>query len=110
MAHEDVLIPKLSVPLTLHGSSFSVIEQDSTEEVVQCVIAILRTTPGTRGDDPTIGIPDFAFREGGADLDVIRAVLSQHEPRANEISDQVLEELVATVSIDVAEQSEPEGV
>lgn len=98
--------PKLQVPFEIEGSSAAVIEQDSDDEVVQCVIAVLRTRMGTRPDDGEMGIPDFAFGQDGADLDAIRSVLVRHEPRANTVADQTLEDLIATVSLEVETTAE----
>lgn len=102
----DIVTPKLKVPLQIQGKSAAVVEQDSDDEVVQCVIAILRTRIGTRPDDAEMGVPDFAFHQNGADLDVIRATLLKYEPRAKTLSDQEIEDLVATVSLEVATTTE----
>lgn len=102
----DIVTPKLKVPFEISGKSAAVVEEDSDEEIVQCVIAILRTRPGSRPDDSQMGVPDFAFRQDGADLEVIRAALIKYEPRAKTITDQELVDLVATVSLGVLTTTE----
>lgn len=102
----DIVTPKLKVPIEISGSSAAVVEQDSDDEVIQCVTAIMRTRPGTRPDDSQMGVPDFAFRENGADIEAIRAVLVKYEPRARTMTDQELVDLIATVSLRVLTTTE----
>lgn len=62
-------VPHLSVPLRLAGSTLATVEQDSAEEQLQRVYAVLNTRLGTRDDLPDFGSPDEAFSSGGVDLD-----------------------------------------
>jgi len=98
---DDITTPQLKVPFQMSGSKMATIEQDSDDDVVQCVAATIRTRPGTRPDDPLMGIPDFAFSENGADLSVIRATLAKYEPRATVMTEQELVDLIATVTVGV---------
>ena len=93
-------IPKLRVPFAIVGSSAVVVEQDSPEEVQQCTVAVLRSTPGLRGDFPDMGLPDFAFAEGGADLPVIDSQLDTYEPRSALLSGKTLDGLIETVRLE----------
>ena len=98
---DDITTPQLKVPFQMSGSKMAVVEQDSDDDVVQCVTAIMRTRTGTRPDDPLMGVPDFAFSENGADLGVIRSVLAKYEPRATIMTEQELIDLIATVTLGV---------
>lgn len=83
MAHK-VRIPKLRIPFDFeegHGH-FARIEQDSEEEISQCVEAVLRTPLGSRVDEPEYGIPDAAFTQGDVDLGRIGQAVREWEPRA----------------------------
>lgn len=72
-------VPHFKVPLELSGSGFATVEQDSADEVEQCVEAILRTPLGALERDPEFGIPDPTF---GVDLSAISASVDALEPRA----------------------------
>lgn len=102
----DIVTPKLAVPfrLTNDGKRAQVIEQDSLEEVTQCVEAILKTPIGSRLENPDFGISDQTFQEGGADLDDLALSIIQWEPRADvvlERTPEVLETWVDNVNISV---------
>jgi predicted component of type VI protein secretion system len=93
--------PKLRVPFEIDGDRALTVGQDTDEEIQQCVIAILRTRIGSRSDLPDMGIPDFAFRQNGADLHTISAAIEEYEPRAGFTSFQELEDFLDTVHIDL---------
>lgn len=76
----EVTIPKLAVPLSLDGTSLRVVEQDSLEEIVQCVEALLRTPVGSYELEPELGIPDQAFKT--QDLTSIERAIDTYESRA----------------------------
>jgi phage baseplate assembly protein W len=60
-----------------------VIEQDSPEEVNQCVEIILRYPRGYRVDLPEFGIRDQSFLQNGPDLNEIHSAIARWEPRAS---------------------------
>lgn len=74
--------PHLRVPLRLDGGRLAVVEQDSPEEVAQCVRTLLTTPPGFRMTEPEYGTPDQSYADGGADPDVLLEAVEQWEPRA----------------------------
>lgn len=78
-------VPKLKVPFEIEGSRAAVVEQDSTDEIRQCVAAILRTPLGSRLDEPEFGMPELTFREGLANRSDIEIALASWEPRAQYI-------------------------
>lgn len=85
-----ITTPHLAVPLRFDMYRLVLVEQDSAEEVAQCVAAVLRTERGTREGRPDFGVPDPTFRQVGPDgivaEDVIDAVL-EAEPRASVLAD-----------------------
>lgn len=75
--------PKLRVPISLSGSGFAAVEQDSPGEIFQCVEAVVRTTTGSRIDFPSFGVPDYTFTDL-TDTDAILEAIEEFEPRADE--------------------------
>lgn len=91
-------VPKSRVPFDL-----GTVEQDSREEIAQCVYVICATPLGSRSDQPEFGISDVAFRKGGVDLTEIRAAIERWEPRAVDLfTDEELLSFVQTVEVDFA--------
>lgn len=84
-------------PLRLgRAGMFATNPQGSHGDVVAATIGVLsyrraqvgpdgEQLPGHRMDRPELGIDDPTFRQGGADLDAIRDVLADQEPRAEEL-------------------------
>lgn len=87
------IIPKFKVPFKVENGQAQVIEQDTADEVAQCVEAVIRTEVGTRDDRPQFGIADVAFTQGDSAASVIRQAVNRWEPRA---STDVVEEIVGT--------------
>lgn len=96
-------VPHIKLPLTLTGSGTSVVEQDSDEEIRQCVEMILRTQVGSRIEMPEFGIEDLAFSRSTDHIEeeVLRAV-EEWEPRAGAIANAEIFELSAKVGIEIA--------
>ncbi len=95
-------IPQFSLPLRLDGNGdFAVNEQDSLDEITDCVQAIVRYPLGYRIEKPDFGVPEQEFQQGGADAQTIRRQIDKWEPRARETVGATLDELVANVRIDV---------
>lgn len=80
---EPVIAPHFRVPFAITDGAAEVVEQDTDEEILQCVEAICRTERGSRIDAPNFGIPEIVFREGGINEDVLHRAITDHEPRAN---------------------------
>lgn len=97
-------IPKLRTPfrVTITGSGVKaqVVEQDSIQDVTQCVYAILATPPGSRLDYPEMGVEDPTFSE--LDLEDVRAMVETYEPRAEVLTDSALDDAIQRVSVQVA--------
>lgn len=92
-------LPHFSLPLRLDGSSFAVVEQNSQEEIMQAVEAILRTEPGFRDELPEFGLPDPTFRQGGVSENDVREAIVRWEPRVLAEVESDLDELVNLVNI-----------
>lgn len=76
--------PHFAFPFVLENSGAVVVEQDSIDEVFDCVEAIVTCQTGQCEDLPGLGIPDLTFSQAPLNTSsLILAVLSQ-EPRANE--------------------------
>ena len=100
----EVITPKLKVPFNINGSSADVVEQDSVEEVVQCVTAIINTPVGFREDQPEYGMEDPTFLEGGVDAEDIEAIVGEWEDRATTMTTSEMDDLVNNVNIEVSEE------
>ena len=79
--------PKISFPLRLraNGASAVVVEQDSIDEIMDCVEVLLSTEEGSREEAPAYGIDDLTFRMGGVDQELVMATIAKWEPRAETI-------------------------
>lgn len=94
--------PHFAVPFRLGGTSFAAVEQDSDEEILQCVEAVVRTPLGSRVlDAPDFGIPDPTFRQlgAGASADEIVAAVEEDEPRVSALADVEIDGLVERVRL-----------
>ena len=92
--------PHLSHPLRLIGTGFAAVEQDSIEEVRECVDALVRTVIGQRVERPAYGISPPELTEDGIDEAELASALAQWEDRANdyelESGEPLLDELTST--------------
>lgn len=97
--------PHFSFPFRrdVHGRT-CVVEQDSDDEVLDCVLVLLSTEEGSRQEVPDYGLPDQTFRQGGVDLALVSNVLQRWEPRAEHVvtREQELIDMVDRVRISVA--------
>lgn len=93
--------PHLAVPFQIVGPRARVVEQDSVDEIAQCVYAVLGTERGSRLEEPDFGVTDPAFRQGGMDLGEARVALGAWEPRADVEIEQDIDELIARVRVEV---------
>jgi phage baseplate assembly protein W len=75
-------LPHFAVPLRLAGTgAFASLEQDSPDEVAQCVAVCLLTAEGSRAEVPAYGAPrgEFVGADPGATADAVQ----EWEPRAD---------------------------
>jgi phage baseplate assembly protein W len=78
-----VQIPHLALPLRYARGRDVVNEQDSIDDVADCVEAALRTRPGQRAEHPEFGTPDLVFAQQPLDLDDVVAHIAAYEPRVH---------------------------
>lgn len=98
------MIPHFAFPFQLQGSSFAVVDQDTSDEIIQCVEVLLGTRTGQRVELPGYGIDDPLFTDQ-LDAQGILNAISDWEPRAvvtldGEIDDT--DELVEHIRVQVA--------
>lgn len=73
--------PHFNFPFTIMPSGVTVVEQDSLDDVANCVVAIMATTVGSRDLAPDFGVPDLIFVN--QPIGVHDLLISQQEPRAD---------------------------
>lgn len=104
-------VPHLTWPLRMAGPRLAAVEQDSIEDVRQCVHVLLRTPPGARPLAPEVGIDDPTF--GVVDPGEITGYLADHEPRAvvsvTETGPDAGGRQAVTVAVALAEEVDPSG-
>jgi phage baseplate assembly protein W len=84
----DFVAPHFAVPFRFGANGHAdCVEQDSHDDVFQCVTAIINTPRGARLDLPDFGIVDPLFDEGGPDTADITAAIEAHEDRASLVVD-----------------------
>lgn len=75
-------LPHLQWPVRLVAGHLAVLEQDSLDDVVQCVEVLTNVRAGTFIDTPELGWEDPTFSEGGPSADHLAAAIAEFEPRA----------------------------
>jgi len=105
----SVDVPHFSLPFRFASPQAAVTEQDSLDEIADCVFAILLCPAGFRVELPAFGLPDPTFAMTAPDLDEIRTVIDQWEPRAAVLLSErpdLLDVLIARVEVLVQIRSE----
>jgi phage baseplate assembly protein W len=95
-------VPHFGYPFRFKGGQAVVVEQDSPEDVENCVLAILKTRQGTRLDVPGFGVRELEFVKDSVRLKYIQDALNSWEPRAEyDITSQPdkLERMLARVTV-----------
>lgn len=99
-----VQVPHFKLPLRIGLDGHAeVLEQDTPEEIAQCVQVLLSTRVGDRIESPEYGIPDQVFTTV-PDLATIQAAIERWEPRATVklVSEQDwLDELIRRLIVEV---------
>jgi phage baseplate assembly protein W len=107
MAHVD--IPHFAYPFRLErhgpGSQPVVVEQDSLDDVLNCVEIAMLTQIGERVDMPSFGIDDPTFQQQPIDVNLIGNQVAAHEPRAEMAATQHPDALDVRIARVVAEVS-----
>lgn len=93
---------RLAWPVTVtNDGQLATVEQDSDQDITQCLRALLRTRIGDRPDLPDMGLVSGGeFGEQPLDLSGHRELWARHEPRATVLLSQqpsLENELVAEI-------------
>jgi len=107
-------VPHFSLPFRFTnavrgGPAAAVNEQDSLDEIADCVFAVLVCPAGFRVELPAFGLTDPTFAVPAPDLDEIRDTVEAWEPRAALVLDtypDLLDVLIAHVEVDVSVRTE----
>jgi phage baseplate assembly protein W len=108
-------IPHLAVPLQVINGQFVTVEQDTDDEVAQCVRNICAFERGFRIEDPDFGINDPTFTTMPIDTEDISTALETYEDRAQvdiyqEIAPDGTVNVRLEVTIPTSEDSSDENV
>lgn len=76
------MIPHFDLPLRYHGGQAITVDQDSLEDIRNCVEAAVRTERGTRPWVPQFGIDDPTFENQPISMPVLAQQIKDSEPRA----------------------------
>jgi hypothetical protein len=102
-------VPHFSLPFRFASPYAATNEQDSLDEITDCVYAILACPLGFRVELPTFGLDDPTFSMPAPDLDAIRDTIENWEERAGVVLAQypdALDVLIAHVQTSVQVRTE----
>jgi phage baseplate assembly protein W len=105
-------IPHFDLPLHITGSSFTEVEQDTLDDITNCVVAALLTPIGSRKELPDFGTTDLTFQVQPVDVQTLINQVALHEPRVSLFIEQHpdrIHELIAAVKIAVSAREEDES-
>lgn len=95
-------IPHLAIPLRVADGAWAVVEQDTEDEVAQCVRNICAFERGYRVEDPDFGISDPSFQTMPIDTDDIGQALEDYEERAEvDIYQEIAADGRVTIQLEV---------
>lgn len=108
-----ISIPHLDLPFRFvsdQGSlTVATVEQDTIDDVANCVQAVLRCPTGFRPELPEFGLDDLTFRMLPIEMQEILDAVLRWEPRAQitmEKTPEVLDELVVNLFTYVSQRKE----
>lgn len=81
----ELEVPVMQWPFRMAGvnqSEIAMVEQDSPEEVAECVAMVFSVEQGSLVDEPRLGLPDPSFRVGGVSESTLIATAQRWEPQA----------------------------
>jgi phage baseplate assembly protein W len=96
--------PHFALPLRYVNGSAVVNQQDTMDDIADCVEAVCLTTPGDRDEMPDFGIEDPTFDAQPIPLGALLAQITMFEPRATLLASQapdMLDVAVANISLNV---------
>jgi hypothetical protein len=75
-------VPHFDLPFRLGSVGAICVEQDTIDDIANCVTAIVSTHLGWRAEVPTFGIPDVTMRRQPLGSEDISNWIANQEPRA----------------------------
>jgi hypothetical protein len=96
--------PHFDLPLKIGPLGANVVEQDSIDDVANCVVMIVSVPQGWRDEAPQFGIDDPTLRRQPLGADAIMGVIGAQDPRAVLIIDEhpdMSDELIDVINIGV---------
>jgi hypothetical protein len=100
-------VPVMSWPFRMGGvnaSEIAYIEQDSGQEIAQCVGMVFSVRRGDLVDEPQLGISDPSFVAGGLTEAALVAAAQEWEPRAAiNFSRDEIKGIAQTMGIEVSD-------
>lgn len=78
-----IAAPHIAVPFTITRDGVATVEQDTPQEIANCVYNICVCPRGYRDDQPSFGIPDPTFGPVPVDVGAIESAIEEWEPRAD---------------------------
>lgn len=96
-------VPHFAAPFRVENGAVATVEQDSPEEIAQCVEAVLNTMVGSRIEAPGYGIPDETFKTQAPNpsIAVYLAAVEEAEPRAVLLGQAQLEGMIRRIALRV---------
>lgn len=101
-------VPHFALPFRFSNGAASVVEQDTSDDVLTCVLAILLCPMGYRVELPDFGLEDPTFDERAPDIRKVSRAILQWEPRADALLDTTpdqLDELAHHVAVRLGTRS-----
>jgi len=99
-----LLNPHFDLPFRIAAHAVATVEQDSSEDIANCVECIIRTPNGFREDSPDFGLNDVVFSPIPMDTDALVAQIKAQEPRATVVIKEqpsLIDTLVDTLTVEV---------
>jgi hypothetical protein len=101
------IVPHFSLPFRFEADAGGAVhaavnEQDSIQDVMDCVEAIALCPIGFRLELPNFGIRDQTFTEGSIDIDDLQAAIALWEPRADVLIEEdpsMLDKMIEQIRI-----------
>lgn len=105
---QDVQVPHLSIPFQFGGIGGGAFlnEQDSTEDIIDSIKAVMSYPPGSHEALPGFGVEDLVFRQRSISsiATTLQTALRQWEPRSEAIVSEnpvLLDELIRQIVVKV---------
>lgn len=104
------LVPHISMPFRFNpDGTVPVVEQDSDEEIWDCVRTVVRTAKGSRLEDPDLGVIPLEFQEQPVDASQVESSVTDAEPRAITLISEFPDEFQALVDHVVITEGSTDG-